>query len=521
MEYLIRFVQAHESFRRPEIEALSTLEQLPCEIVSYAETSPFCVVRFPASGPPHGTGGSLPVVEDVSFESLEARIKNFESHSVLSKCIYEIWGQGRDYEELHVDVKRKSHHLWDRFRHVSFKFSVDSYCSTRDVDQQRQIIDSFKYLDFRGKIKMKNPEAEFTILEEWLPWISPSDIQEHTSTCDAAIDKVAGTSLRRVFLARKIGDSRRWLREKHDLKKRPYISTTSMDAELALLTATMALASPGKLFLDPFVGTGGFMVAAAELGAVVLGSDIDGRSFRGKGSGLIQGVGANFQKYGLTHLFGDCLTSDLTNTPFRCATATSSRSSNGRWLDGIVCDPPYGVREGLKVLGVKLRQSRIEAAEINGDGSSLAESSKPLTELLVNGVPAHTLPGYVAPKKPYSFARMLGDILDFAARTLVDGGRVAFWMPTANENEFGDEEATIPTHPHLELKHECIQRFNKWSRKLLVYERMPGILDLEAHIDGFAGREGKSTASAGRTADELNPFRRRYFQSFGADRTAS
>ncbi|KIW31970.1 uncharacterized protein PV07_03556, partial [Cladophialophora immunda] len=521
MEYLIRFVQTHESFRRPEIEALSTLARLPCEIVSYAETSPLCVVRFPGLETQHGEEDDGPAVDEGSFERLEARIKDFESRSILSKSIYEIWGQGRDYDELHADVKRRSRHLWDRFRHLSFKFSVDCYCSTRDIDQQRQIINSFRYLDLKGKIKMKHPEVEFAVLEEWLPLNPRSETQENASRPDAAVDKIAGTSLRRVFLARKIGDSCRGLREKHDLKKRPYISTTSMDAELALLTANMALASPGKLFLDPFVGTGGFMVAAAELGAVALGSDIDGRSFRGKGLGLDHGVGANFEKYGLTHLFGDCLTSDLTNTPFRCAT-TALKSSDGRWLDGIVCDPPYGVREGLKVLGTKLRQSRVEAADVNGEGSDRSESSNPLTEILINGVPAHTLPGYIPPKKPYSFARMLDDILDFAARTLVDGGRVAFWMPSANENELGEEEATtIPTHRHLQLKHECIQRFNKWSRRLLVYERMPWTLDSEVHVDGSANREGISTASAGRTADELNPFRRRYFQSFGADRNGS
>ncbi len=113
---------------------------------------------------------------------------------------------------------------------------------------------------------------------------------------------------------------------------------------------------------------------------------------------------------------------------------------------------------------------------------------------------------------------MLDDILDFAARTLVDGGRLAFWMPSANEDEFGEEVATvIPTHQQLRLKHECVQRFNRWSRRLLVYERLPGTLashggDLESVVQELAG-----VGIAARTADQLNPFRRRYFQSFAAD----
>lgn len=513
MDYLIRFVQVHESFRRPEIEALSTLAGLRCEIALYSPTSPFCVVRFPDLH--HEDGG-----DQSRREEVDKVIRDFESRAVLSRSIYEIWGTGTGYDELHADVNQRSRHLWHLYKHVSFRFSVDCYGSTRDTEQQRRIIDSFSYLDFQGKIRMKDPQVEFAVLEEWLPLPVQQEVEQQSDGLQSSLDPVAGTSLRRVFLGRRIGTSRRWLREKHDLKKRPYISTTSMDAELALLTANMALASPGKIFLDPFVGTGGFMVAAAELGAVVLGSDIDGRSFRGKGLGLDQGVGANLNKYGLAHLFGDCLTSDLTNTPFR-SSANSSNSLDDRWLDGIVCDPPYGVREGLKVLGTRTRQSVLESANVTGDASGcLIGASSSAAAIMVDGVPAHTLPGYIAPKKPYSFTRMLDDILDFAARTLVDGGRLAFWMPSANENEFGEEETTvIPMHRRLELKHECIQRFNKWSRRLLVYERLPGAPISEAVVNG-GGCEGVNVDNTARTADDLNPFRRRYFQP-AVDRNGS
>ncbi|KAI1616710.1 NAD-dependent histone deacetylase SIR2 [Exophiala viscosa] len=503
MDYLIRLTQTHESFRRAEIEALSSLAGITCEIVSYAEESPFCIVRF------SGLSGQSTALDDHSIDEV---VRDFQSRAILSKYIYELWGQGQNYDQLRADVKVRSQHLWHKFEHVSFKFSVDSYGSTHDPSQQRQIIDSFSYLDFQGKIKMKNPEAEFAVLEEWLPLACEQDQKTAGLANGTAIDPIAGSSLRRVFLGRKIGESRRWLREKHDLKKRPYISTTSMDAELALLTANMALATSGKIFLDPFVGTGGFMVAAAELGAVVLGSDIDGRSFRGKGLGLEKGVGANFRKYGLSHLFGDCITSDLTNTPFRNSVNTTVYSS-GRWLDGIICDPPYGVREGLKVLGTR---KAVDASFTDNVEASVHHGT-PVPHL-INGIPAHTLPGYIAPKKPYSFFRMLDDILDFAVRTLVDGGRLAFWMPSANENEFGEEEATlIPRHPHLQLKHECVQSFNRWSRRLLIYERLPGWLDLEPGITQSL-RDRTDEGEIGRTADELNPFRKRYFEAF-VDRT--
>jgi len=67
-------------------------------------------------------------------------------------------------------------------------------------------------------------------------------------------------------------------------------------------------------------------------------------------------------------------------------------------------------------------------------------------------------PDYVPPKKPYSFLAMIDDILAFAAETLVDNGRLSFWMPTANDEE---EEFPIPAHPYLERVAVCSQVFNK------------------------------------------------------------
>lgn len=66
--------------------------------------------------------------------------------------------------------------------------------------------------------------------------------------------------------------------------------------------------------------------------------------------------------------------------------------------------------------------------------------------------------GYIPPKRPYSFLAMLEDILQFAADHLVPGGRLCFWMPTANEDF---SQLDIPTHPELEIVSVCMQEFNK------------------------------------------------------------
>jgi len=100
------------------------------------------------------------------------------------------------------------------------------------------------------------------------------------------------------------------------------------------------LAAPGKIMYDPFVGTGSFTVSCAHFGAMTLGSDIDGRSIRGSAD---KDLFSNFEQYGLRSQYLDSFIADLTHSPLRPR----------KLFDGIICDPPYGIREGPKVLGDK------------------------------------------------------------------------------------------------------------------------------------------------------------------------
>lgn len=256
------------------------------------------------------------------------------SRSILAKDISELWGQGTNYEEVHADVRQRTESRWADYRDVAFAFAVEGYAGKRSLDVKREIIQSFGYMGFLGPIRLKNPEEQFIVMEEYV-----GDVETSVIGTPQVSDP------RKIYMCRLIASSNRDVVNKYDLKKRQYISTTSMDAELSLVTANMALAAPGKVFFDPFVGTGSFLVAASHFGALTLGADIDPRSFRGKeeerklGKDLMQ----NFKQYQITSKFLDAFTSDITHTPLR----------QGQFLDGIVCDPPYGVREGLRVLGTR------------------------------------------------------------------------------------------------------------------------------------------------------------------------
>lgn len=238
---------------------------------------------------------------------------------------------------MHAQVRATTSHLWPLYLSCSFKFTLDSYQGSRPSPDKIRIINSFAYLGFAGPIVMRRPDEEFILFEDW-PWNStPLGLADPT----------------RYFFGRFLAvGARDELPRKLDLKKRRYISTTSMDAELALVTANLALAAPGKLMYDPFVGTGSFPLACAQFGALTFGSDIDGRSMRGDGKKRT--LKGNFEQYGLMGGLGGMFTADLTNSPVRRGVLGSGGDGRkGRVFDGIICDPPYGVREGLRVLGVR------------------------------------------------------------------------------------------------------------------------------------------------------------------------
>ncbi|KAI6832100.1 RNA methylase family UPF0020 protein [Hortaea werneckii] len=592
MDYLIRFVQQHETFRKPEIESLADLAGYSLEWLSYSDHSPFAIIRFKQA------------------EITDAAIRAVIQRSILCDQIYELWGSvgGSNYDLLRQDITSRTQHLWPQYRTSSFRFTVDSYHGKLSLAEQRDLIESFDYMSFEGPVRMKNPDQHFTIFEDY--------------ELDAKLPY-------HLYFGRLIGEGGRKAINLYNLKKRSYIATTSMDAELSLITANLTQAAPGKLAYDPFMGTGSFPLACAHFGAVVFGSDLDGRSIRGKGS---RSVRNNFHQYHTAHRYLGGFIADLTNSPLRTSTLPSPQTHptdptvNSKQhislqppLDAILCDPPYGVREGLKVLG----STRAHLHEVVH---------------LADGTPAHLQANYLPPKRPYSLVRMLEDILEFAAERLCEGsGRLGLWMPVAgaiaadSEGEggagpekeegqqsqqqqppppppastSGKEEANpsspatatsaaaantspadpppkaspppepapiaaeleedhqqeiipIPTHPALRLAHTSQQDFNKWSRRLLIYVRLPEDQVPPEEISEFRtrraererrereerGRErdedwsGKGEGSGGQqecgerdgeeegrekrkgrkkggqTADELNAFRKRYFQGF-------
>lgn len=430
-DYLIFLAQSHPGFRKAELESLANLHGIKADFSAHNEEHPFLVVKL---------------------ENDEEAHKLID-RAVLSKGIYELWGYGDSFEELHQSVKSNMDQLRGPYMHSTFKFeNLTFQGGKKSRDQQLKMYEGFAFLEFQGKIRMKNPDQTFAILEQYSLGadLHPLDHPDH------------------CWLGRQINLSARSrdVVEKYDIKKRPYFGTTSFDAELSLFTCNMAQVRPGELIYDPFVGTGSFLVASAEFGGVTIGSDIDFLTLKGKGPK--RRLKDNFDYYKDPLQFTDVLCMDFTNNAFR----------KDLTFGAIVCDPPYGVREGVKVCGTTDNKLGRETIVIDGQLAYLRRD-------------------YIQPKKTYSLDLLLDDLLQFSAERLQFGSRLCFWMPIANDE---DIPTMIPQHEQLELIYELVQDFHKWSRRLLVYVKRE---------DSYKGQTLRSEHREG-----INNFRERYFNKF-------
>lgn len=432
-QYLIFLAQSHPGFRKAELESLADLHGINADFSNHNEEHPFLVVNL----------------------ENDEQAYNLIDRSILAKGIYELWGQGNTLTELHENVKS----TMDKFRgpyvkDTTFKFENLTFQGGKKTrEQQIKMFEGFAYLEFKGKIRMKNPDEVFTILEQYSLGkdLNPLEIPDQ------------------IWFGRQINLSARsrGVVEKYDIKKRPYFGTTSFDAELSLFTSNMAQVRAGDLVYDPFVGTGSFLVTAAEFGGITIGSDIDFLTLKGKGSN--RRIKNNFDYYRDPLQFTDVLCMDFTNNAFRKDLTFGS----------IICDPPYGVREGVKVCGTSdERKVGRETVKIDGELAFLRRD-------------------YIPPKKTYSLDLLLDDLLQFSAERLEIGSRLCFWMPVANDE---DIPTMIPQHEELELVYELVQDFYKWSRRLLVYVKR--------------GAEYKGQTVTSKEREGVNNFRERYFNKF-------
>ncbi|KAL3843728.1 hypothetical protein ACJIZ3_001131 [Penstemon smallii] len=422
MWYLCVFYHRLLEYRRPEVESLAGLFDASIDStatlqwslpVDYHSDSPFHLVNLPS----------------------EELAQSIASRSILVKGIYEIWGEGRNFEELEEAIKsypddRKLPYLTPG---STFKINVDSFGKALSSHEQKDRLQKLSFIPFEGRVNLRNPEHKFCLMDN--------------DVCGSN-NGLAPIVQSRIFFGREVAVSDRKLLQTYQLKSRKYLGPTAMDAEMAFLMANLAQVKPGKLVYDPFVGTGSILVAAAHFGAMTMGADIDIRVVR-DGRGPDCNVWSNFKQYGLPMPIS-LLRADNNLPPWR--------SGLKEVFDAIICDPPYGVRAGgRKSGGRKLLKGIID----------------PYT------VPDDKRTGHIPSTAPYSLVECVHDLLDRAAKMLVIGGRLVYFYPILRDDNSID--TTFPEHPCFKLVAVCEQILSfRYSRVLLTMVKVaPYTEDIE------------------------------------------
>ncbi|XP_064085838.1 tRNA (guanine(10)-N2)-methyltransferase homolog isoform X2 [Macrobrachium nipponense] len=436
-KYLLWCANEHIEFRIPELVSIASMFKIPVKWIDKPKEDPYVIVEM----------------------KNENDARKLMSRTMLVRSCYELWGQGCSEEELHSNVKLMPHELLKP--HVShdktFKVRVETFNRSLKNSEKLQRIESLSYLPFEGKVDLTNPDTSLHMIEYY--GLHPNETPETPF---------------KIFLGRWIVDGQRDLIDKYSLKRRTYIGSTSMDAQLSFIMANLAEVEPRQIVVDPFVGTGSVLVAAAHFGAHVWGCDIDyltlhartkptrhSQKKRAEGESIL----GNLKQYGLESQFLDVAVMDNSN-PFW---------KRIPFVDAIITDPPYGIRESTERVGSH------KCPKPNGEGTKDCPSGSVHFPSKVN----------------YSLSEVFKDLIDFAASCLVTGGRLVFWLPVSREDYMDN---LVPSHPCLELVSNCEQILNVHSSRRLI--------TLKKTREPQLGEEATA-----HVADMSSNFREKFFQA--------
>lgn len=182
----------------------------------------------------------------------------------------------------------------------------------KDVDSQKLIRNAGALLSKKNDVNLKDPDTVVRM-----------------QMCDKV----------HLYIEDKITESD--LLDKRKVAERPFFSPISLHPKYARALINMASVKRGQTVLDPFCGTGGIVIEAAEMGMKAVASDFD--------EDMIIGCQENLDFYGLKMHDFDVL--DIGDIAERFPD-----------MDAICTDPPYG--RSTKTGGEKIEEIYRRAGEV-------------------------------------------------------------------------------------------------------------------------------------------------------------
>lgn len=505
MKVLVHFscAQTLLAFRVPELVSVAKMLHVVLR-----------VLESPTALPDEHAGAN---VEGSSFAVVEVESED-AVHALAARCVlvrgwFLLVAEGNTVDEVvcaleHLGGEAGSSspemvERWERYtsESVSFRYQVDSAGRKISETDKRVLISKFASVGHRGPVCMKAPSMTFHLFLQYCPVETPVGATQSVS---------AASELLRVYHAVSLAaGARSHLMDLYSLKKRPYIGTTSMPPELTFLMSNFANVRLHDLVYDPFCGTGSSLISCAHWGAKVFGTDMDGRVLR-SGTGKISAQmrqqqaiafqslaeywvaseGADAGRFGFTDE-DKAQPSMLTNfKAYRFLTTPERLRMNfSRWeglfspmlqgregiFDAIMSDPPYGVRE---------QKRKVDVEQLTATSGPQCTSS-------------NTIAGSSVADE-YEISDMIVDLLMFAARALVVGGKLTFWHPTT----YLYHPDELPKHPCMELEWDLGQQVTlKMTRRLVTMRKTQ--LVSEYLMGPSAGPITRESCAPSRRTDDI------------------
>ncbi|XP_076177877.1 tRNA (guanine(10)-N(2))-methyltransferase TRMT11 isoform X2 [Ptiloglossa arizonensis] len=385
-KYLFWFAHEHVDFRAHEMESILSMFNVNTYTHPNWKECPYWIVNLPSETVAH----------------------KIASRAVCMRFCMELW-----------EIKKYAG------PQKSFKVIVETFCKHFSQREKVNKIESFSYLPLEGPVKLNNPDTTLCYIEFY--GLNPNNIPDIPYE---------------LFFGRWITSGQRDLIRKLSLKTRKFIGNTSMDPQLSLIMANQALVQKGDIVLDPFVGTGSLLVAASHFGGYTIGTDIDFLMLHGrtrptrisqKAREKDESIAANMNQYGKSSYYIDVVVSDFSVPLWR----------SDMYIDAIITDPPYGIREATEKIGTMKLNPVIEE---------------------------HQVSSHIPSKIGYGLSEIYKDLLSFSAKHLKMNGRLVCWFPLFRD-QYSDNQ--LPTHPCLQLIANSEQVLSNYtSRRLLTYKKI-------------------------------------------------
>lgn len=294
--YLLYFAGTNPSFRLPELQSALTylnsdyaLIPTPLEIQSLNQSrnldSNLQQLNLSSQSSQLTTSNWIPSTTSPFFL---IHLPNDELALQLSKrlitvrSIHQLWSSDLNLQNLHLKNKsNKAKELWQTYQsdQLTWKGNVIKHNrSNESFGKLREIIEDFSYMDFKGRIDLKNPKFIWSIIFDFPKPVGGNPLKLHpnqkrnkTKEEEKIEEEGSYDEPKQVFLGRMISKEEelgRNLINRLDLKKRTYIGNTSMEAEMSLIMASMALVSRMKSCL--FEIDGSLLLSSLSLSCLLL-----------------------------------------------------------------------------------------------------------------------------------------------------------------------------------------------------------------------------------------------------------